>query len=205
MCEPHHSINQVDPRDPETGDPINVDGIFGTIGEWMRKVGSFFHFSKLGNGHSEAIKFAVNHYGRVPEPTRYEAKWWDRTVHLDGSFYNRSGWYLPDEVYRKESLECAEAYARQVCIGDLSMLRRFLETSIKKSDHAEIYFHVFRDHMLTDKGKNIFDQKRKIINGLSIPHSVYNERMTKATIGLTRKRDLLVPEWADDKKLWTPA
>lgn len=167
----------------------------------MRKVGQFFHFSKLGNGHSEAIGYAKRHYGRVPEPTRYETNWWDRTVHLDGGFYNQKGERIrPDASHVQESLACAEGYANQVCIGNLSMLRRFLEESIKKSDVPINYIDQMRRGLFNLKGKLEFEKREKLI--IPSGRDTYIPQFMKMCLGLTRRREFLNDSWADDTKLW---
>ena len=41
-------------------------------------------------------------------------------------------------------------------------------------------------------------------NGMNFTKLDLINRLLNMSMGLTRKRDLLVPEWADDAKLWVP-
>lgn len=207
MCEPTHSICQVDPTNPETGDPINVDKIFGHIGDWMRKVMGYFHFSKFGAGHSEGLQFAKNHHGRVPEPTRWEAIWWERRVKLDGEIYFPNGQVAlyPDETYKKSLTEAATEYANLSSIGSLSVFRRFFETSMRKTDSPYLYLEAFQ-YMLNRQGRLAFDNRRRKAGIKSLyAYDFPIDRILKVCLGLTRKRELLVPEWADDSSLWQPS
>lgn len=192
MCEPHHSINQFKNND-EDGNPREsfLASAFEKIGSWTRKIGDFFHYSKLGSGHSEALRYQRNHTLYIPEPVRYETSWWSREVKLDD--------YCPHYIDKEESLDAAKIYSDHVCIGDLGKLRRFLEVSIERTNKPHLYFEAFRQ-MLNPKGRHIHDARLNAFKHLQL--SKFSR--LKLCLGLTRKRDLLVPEWADDNKLWIP-
>lgn len=214
MCEPNHSINQF-PDDPDL--TPKVQSAFQKVTEWAKKVGSWFHFSKMGMGHSESIRYGKNQSLYIPEPTRYEAKWWFRRFERDGSFIGSDG-----KVYREwgdrpphimeemaDAFDSARIYADQVCLGSLSAFRRFFETSVQKSNYANLYFEQFRS-MLNTEGRLEMDKKLKFLDLRSSYFSIgavdrNKDAMTKICMGLTRKRGLLIPEWADDNKLWLPA
>lgn len=199
MCEPTHSIVQYPDQD-SGGNPtdsiikaIPIETKDGGVWQWLRKkIGSWFHFSKLGNGHSEAIGKLTPFARRLlPDDTKYEALWWNRTVKLDGRFYG-------EEFDKDAALQATQTYAEGVSIGSLTSLRRFLEVSMLKSERAYRYVEAFVQ-MLNKKGADAFNKllKRYCFN-------VVDHRVIKFVLGFTRKRELLVPEWADDTKLWLP-
>lgn len=215
MCEPHHSINQFDDEDgPRTG--MLKGAIQSTPKSWMKRIWDWLHFSRMGAGHSEAMR--ASGFTReyiAPDMTRYEVSWWDRSIKRDGTYYSsRRSEY-------NEALSAAEKYAHSVSIGDLQMLRRFLEDSLSLSPNPEMYVHYFRK-MLNKEGIKEMEAKCMFISGgknssaqsvmsrlasvnrLSPEGLVLIKAATKMVCGLTRKRALLVPEWADDDTLWVP-
>lgn len=134
MCEPNHSIVQYPDQD-DRGNPTstmidaipsNGDGFF----TWAKKkIKSWFHFSKLGKGHSEAMStLSAWARQRLPEDTKYEAAWWARTVRLDGR-YNGG-----HEFDAAEAFNAAHEYAHRVSLGNMTLLRQFLQGSIQKTD-----------------------------------------------------------------------
>lgn len=226
MCEPNHSINQF-PDTPEVGP--KVQSAFERITEWAKKIGSWFHFSKMGMGHSESIQYNTIH-GRfgIPEPTRYEVAWWRREFMRDGGFCYEGRSYgssfgcnshygtPPDPVIAElaqDAFDSAKVYADQVSIGSLSIFRRFFETSVKKSELRYEYFnHFFYDMLnragqlqLEEKIRRVFGRDRALYNIASSYKPQEVDALTKMCLGFTRKRNLLVPEWADEAKLWLPA
>ena len=190
MCEPAHSILQY----PDTFDdgsgmatkpfaPSALQKFF----DWGKKIGSFFHFSKMGEGHSEAQKIIIGQtWHEVPNPLRYEANWWDRKFHIDDY-----------RTVPPDSHDCAKHYADLVSIGSLHALRQFLEASMKKTDRASEYFARFHNNFLNGKGRAELEKRFKS----QVKH-FFNINQIGLLLGFTRKRNLLVPEWADDEKLW---
>ena len=85
MCEPAHSIIQYPTRNPRDDDsfgggnsamPIPMDrrlqaGLGPQIMEIGRKIGEWFHFSKIGNGHTEAIQLSGRASLLLPAHTKY--------------------------------------------------------------------------------------------------------------------------------------
>lgn len=207
MCEPTHSITQFPPEDPNTGAPNEQKvSLLGRVMDIGKKIKGWFHFSKLGKGHSESMNITrVNHLW-VPENTKYEAFWWNRTVKFDGYFCGK-------EFDRALALELATQYANTVSIGDLKMLRRFLETSMQKTDRPYLYAEQFRN-LLNKKGKETYEQQLKahipmknifvMLGRSESSNPSLLDKLIKIMMGITRKRDLLVPEWSDDTKLWVP-
>lgn len=210
MCEPTHSIVQWnDPNDPDD----DVGGLSAQAGQypkrmltgklvkWARKIGKWMHMSRLGRGHSEAIGersgVAGYHFDEVFK--LYEAEWWHRQVKPDLHFPSA------------ELLDCATQYAHTSSIGSLTQLRNFLEVSLRNTERRSGYLQRLRNDMLTEKGRHEFDTKcskyfrikkdRLMIHKLS---SANIDKLVNFTLGFTRKRELLVPEWADDDALWTP-
>jgi hypothetical protein len=212
MCEPCHSINQF-PDDPDLNPRVQT--AFEKVAGWAKKVGSWFHFSKMGMGHSGAIEYNQLHDRWIPEPTRYEVEWWHRHFKRDGSFnhqgreYGHWGTAIPPDLVpiAEDAEDSARIYAEQVSYGSLQIFRRFFETSVMKSNRPYAYFHSFMS-MLNSNGQNLLLEKTRRALGVSM----YNintiqrrEPIMKMCLGLTRKRELLIPEWADDTKLWLPS
>lgn len=223
MCEPTHSICQFPDQD-DNGNPTGglIDAAIssggkdtmtqstraGQVWEWTKKrFGNWFHFSKMGFGHSESVG-ALPMAGRMllPDDTKYEAQWWDRTVKLDG-------WFHGKDYDKQFALECASQYAHKVSIGSLTLLRQFLETSMRRSERPRAYLEAFVQ-ILNTKGRSVLASKLKCL-GLTpqmLPISFYGrcnqllnnqvDLAIKVMLGLTRKRRLLVPEWVDDRSLW---
>lgn len=252
MCEPTHSIvayPDEDDRGPtqttiETAHeavPSRRSGL-GGIWDMIKKFGNWFHLSKLGKGHSEAIgtfRPYVDTY-LMPQPVLYESLWWCRQVKLDSLFPTRRKFddLMPhyskewQRIEQAEALECATKYARITSIGSLKMFRDFFEGSIKLTERPEMYFEHFIDNMLNSKARiSARAMIRKITGGMTditralcssrgyyYEEAVNNgkrpptfetvERWKKQLLalclGLTRKREALVPEWADDTALWVP-
>lgn len=203
MCEPTHSIVQF-PTQDEQGNPTEsrLEASIQAIkfsGIKKDKIGNWVHFSKLGYGHTESMAtMNPESRGMLPPETRYETEWWVRTTKRDG-FFNGP---LFD---KEEALKCAAAYANRVSIGNLTLLRRFLEVTIRKTLHnPSFYVHAFHG-MLNSKGKDEFDKKiDKVIPTWKKTIKTDVDLVIKLILGFTRKRELLVPEWADDKELWRP-
>lgn len=205
MCEPNHSVIQCE--DPNDGDDdgLTAQGGYSTgrltsgLTKWTKKIKKWLHLSMMGSGHSETIGarnlVPMHHYHRVF--SLYEGHWWDRTFCRDGGLYGSS-----------EQFECARDYSHQVCMGDLTQLRRFLETSFSNTDRLWMYVLRFRENFLNADGRKAFDKKFK--SAFRCPFSdralyqVDKQRFAKFALGFTRKRHLLVPEWADDDRIWTP-
>lgn len=93
MCEPYHSIVQYPERDKDDNDhgpKITGLGQRQSLGskalDFMKKIKSWFHFSKMGSGHSEAIRANRTTELWLPPDTRYEVAWWNRSVKRDGKY-----------------------------------------------------------------------------------------------------------------------
>jgi len=213
MCEPYHSIVQY-PDDYDDSDlPFggNMDkesrlkAALGKTFEWARKFGKWFHLSKFGAGHSGATRENYHNTLYLPTPTLWEGRWWDRTFHLD-SWGRTHG----ESMQQKSA---AHAYHEASALGNMSLFRRFLETSMKKTNHPHgpwAYTERLVEDMLTTEGKNAFTSKFNSVFGRKFyGHSIYKlaqqnpDKIIKLTLGFTRKRNLLLPHFADDDKLWT--
>lgn len=211
MCEPTHSIVQYPPSN-EGGTPTDVllqKTLKERVYDWFVKIGGYFHLSKMGSGHSEATRESGTFSCLIPEETRYEAMWWDRTVKIDGLFAGK-------EFDRDLALEAATTYAQAVSIGSLTAFRRFLETSMTRTERPYLYVNAFLEHMLTKEGRTHATDKiksalslRKLNTGilwkLGTNSKEELDRAIKVVLGLTRQRRLLVPAWADDDALWRAA
>jgi len=207
MCEPTNSIIQY-PYNDGNGTPTEDRlGAWKKVLEWGKRVADWLHFSRMGSGHHEAAAMVGTFYDRSPAETRYESLWWDRTVKLDGTYHGQ-------DFDQELALDAATGYAEAVSIGSLTALRRFLETSLRRSDMRHLYVAAFLDNFLNKGGRNAFSNKLKSVFGVKyldlyelFGPQVQPERcesLIKCVLGFTRKRELLVPAWADDTKLWVP-
>lgn len=215
MCEPSHSIIQYQDSDDQTpfsgsssGRSIIASALGNAVGvslDFGKKILRWFHYSKMGNGHSEALSLATNAAHLLDRYiTRYEGHWWNRSTTLDGSFRGES-------FDKAEALSCAEMYSRRICYGDLPTLRRFLESSLKSTDNIMSYVISF-ELLLTksafaDLGSKL---KRSLNTNLvwNTPHaqlSAHRNSITKLLLGYTRRRRMLQSPWADDAALWIPS
>lgn len=216
MCEPHHSIVQYPQnRDDDFsggGGAPTEDLLKPSIGkgilDWFKRIKEWLHFSKLGTGHSEALRKIGTFSSLIPHETRYETRWWDRTTRLDGKFYGL-------EFNQESAWQAAHDYAKVVSIGSLGLLRNFLEVSIRKSEKPYMYVKKVLDELILPKGRDYASRKLKAIlnrktynlfDSLGLNHRKDNsvEAAIKVILGLTRKRHLLNAAWADDSSLWTP-
>lgn len=205
MCEPHHSTVQFPSDDSTTGSPNDgrLHTGLGTLGKWLKKVGSFFHLSSMGSGHSESVLWAKTKADFLPnEVARYETEWWNRGVRLDGRFKGTS-------CFQQEALEAAERYSWAVSIGGMTQFRRFFEASLLNSERPQAYIDRFIEDMIRKEKRDetVYQLKaklnRKQNNRLYVQHG--DSLLTtaiKVMLGITRQRSFLVPEWSDDDRVW---
>jgi hypothetical protein len=222
MCEPCHSIVQYpDHDDDDRSSGVPTEQRISKLGKWLRKFGQWLHLSKMGNGHSEAVaKTSLQTELFLPVPTLYEVNWWQREIHIDGSFrggFNRIGrnalsLYGRSEQHKSlhkmlqnEAFEAAQKYAMAVSIGSITTFRRFFATSMQKTDEPIRYVLRF-ESMLNRVGRELLTKRLKEFTMQCGRVNKTNvDRMTKLLLGFTRKRELLTSEWADDKSLWVPS
>jgi hypothetical protein len=214
MCEPTHSIVQYPDQDPDSGNSTGgiIESITSKVDSWVKRVKGWFHISKLGRGHSGVIDASARQLELaeriLPRPTFYESFWWDRTVKFDG-FHSFEG-----REYDKDlALDAATEYSKKVVIGDLGLLRRFLEVSMVNSDHPQLYVDAVLQYLVKREKRDEVVNRLKQINYIKrIPNrlmavkldNLVDGRVIKIILGVTRKRDWLIAAWADDDRLWTP-
>ncbi len=209
MCEPHQSIIQFPENPPgdDRFDPPPTSSLFGrvsgAIAEWGRRVGDFFHLSKMGMGHHEGWRHFTGYF-RIPDSTLYEAHWATREFVVDG-------WYSSSVADRQgEAYAAAHEYAKAISLGDLAAFRRFFEVSIARSKTPMLYVERAFD-MFNARGKDALLAKAKAVFGRSFTPSAHSglwlpeliKPATKMILGLTRHRELLIPAWADDTQIWS--
>ena len=206
------------------------EGIYGGIGmltipkakdfmAWgLKKIQEWWHLSKMGRGHSESLSLIKpKHRGRLPDDTKFENMWWQREVKIDGRYHGR---FKSQEPF---ALEAATTYAKKVVNGNMTLLRQFLAGSMKHTvGRAGAWAYVERIFdMLTLGGKDVLTKKLKQLlrpdvgnlsrtgrmflsygDGLAAKVNQNVEMVIKVILGFTRKRNLLVPAWADDPTVW---
>lgn len=205
MCEPALSINQYNDDDGPGDATIQqiLDKARAGAVKWGKRVRGWFNFCKMGNGHSEALEIRMGRGSwHMPDPTTYEGYWWNRSFKLDS-------WRIRPDELQPDQFEAAKEYADEVCLGSMQRLRRFLETSIMATTWPEAYYSRFMEGLLNSKGRHELRRKlRSIVKVGPVNMTLLDMRQRKsavdAMVGITRKRRLLVPEWADDDSLWTP-
>lgn len=199
MCEPAHSIVQypenfsdVDlPFEDTLDKEIRLKAGLGPAFKWCNKVDGYYHFSRFGAGHSLAIPIPVNNYRYLPIPTYYEGIWWEKRVVFDDGSPNGS-------------MPAAVKYHNLSVMGNISLLRRFLETSISKSRYAYLYAEVLIDAVFSRKGRDAIHAKVKKVFGNNIDiHYLFSDRghiknkAMKIFLGATRHQDFLQPQFGD--------
>lgn len=208
MCEPAHSITQFPSQDSE-GTPLEtkIDAAIETAFKeaeiralesiQKHRINDMFHFSRLGFGHSESMRVAYRARNFLPTPSLYECDWWDRIVRLDGRFHG-------EEYNRELALESAEIYASKVSIGNIAMLRQFLERSMRLTQGRALhYFDNFR-LMLSGAGRSKLEQKlnlasltvkRFVGTSINLSEPLSLDRLIKIMMGLTRDPHNLTSVW----------
>lgn len=167
MCEPAHSILQYtsnfrddddNPRSGSSYDPATVlESAVAKSKTWGKKILKWFHFSKVGHGHSEALAFTRQSNIILPQHTSYEGFWWNRTFRIDGPFNG--------DIYdREQAIECAEHYDQQTIFKNMKTFRHFLEESLNSTDRPQVYFEKFLES-LNSKGRDeLIDKFSKVFN-----------------------------------------
>jgi hypothetical protein len=191
MCEPYFSTNQfmVDQRAKITIGPALLDAT---------EIRGYYHFAKFGFGHSESLNKVLNNQ-QLPNVLQYETAWWNRSHQFDSYLFRfdrdmRRCYGVHND---NPAFVASEIYANRACIGDLPTLRRFLEAALAKTHAWNSFYNAFTE-MLSDKGRSHLVRCHKKYNISNYQHP----RLINLMIGLTRKREMLVTEWADDDKLW---
>lgn len=209
MCEPTHSIVQYpmdyDDSNLPFGHHIDQESRLKAAikGAWGKTLGRWFHFSKVGSGHSGAVRLTGQQTLMLPRETKYEGIWWERNFILDGVKTMRGS----------DAFACAKEYHDRSCMGSLSLFRRFLEQSMLSSTRSFIYVDLLLAQVLNRKGRDLVLGKLKKVLGARCTNPVkvgfgrrVSERRKKQSIdcvmGFTRKRNLYLPHFADDDSLW---
>lgn len=230
MCEPAHSIIQFPTEIPSSMVDYKprieraVQGSFELQLQYAQPkekraileipqgivIGPFINYSRLGSGHSECLaqlKSKIREY--IPEEMKYEALWWERRVKIDTIFDPE---WLKEFVI-EESISAATEYARRSSIGDLKILRRFLEVSLQTSDRPSTYSYQFVLNLLSKRGRaKLNEALQKLFYGKklhdldTIEKCLREDRFKNQIIGImmkiTRERRNLNDAWADDVGLW---
>ena len=215
MCEPYHSVVQYPSDFDDSNLPFggNMDkrarlqSALGKAFSWTKKIGKWFHLSRFGAGHSGATRESGRASLYLPRATLYEGQWWHRQFKLDG-------WY--GRGLDPLALEAAEKYHKSSVMGNMSLFRRFLETSMVKTNHpqgAAVYVETMLDYVFTKEGANKLLEKFRRVFGKNVTfarvmnqrsHEQEVEKGIKIVMGFSRKRKLFLPHFSDDDSLWVP-
>lgn len=214
MCEPYHSVVQY-PSDFDDSDlpfggnmdkKARLQSALGKAFSWTKKIGNWFHFSRFGAGHSGATMETARSSLYLPTPLLYEGEWWHRQFKFDG-------WCKKVDPL---ALEAAEKYHKTSVLGNMSLFRRFLETSMVKTNHpqgAAVYVETMLEYVFTAEGANkLLEKFRRVFGRSATFNHVMNQRSheravekgIKIVMGFSRKRELFLPHFADDDSLWVP-
>lgn len=212
MCEPTHSIvqfpNDYDDSDLPFGHHIDKESRLKAAikGAWGKTLGRWFHFSKVGSGHSGALMLTGQQTLMLPKETKYEGIWWERDFKLDDRPTTQT-------MRGGDAFACAREYHDRSCMGSLSLFRRFLEQSMLTSTYSRAYVELLIEQVFNEKGRNEVIRKLKRVLGARITNPIavgFNKRASDkrkkqaidCVMGFTRKRELYLPHFADDTKLW---
>ena len=202
MCEPAHSIVQIpddfDDTDLPFGDNIpKAERLKRLLKGTWKKIGKWFHISKMGSGHSEATGFGRRELQFLGNPERdYEGLWWYRTFKEDPTYHYGS--LIQRPVTEPEALRAAKEYHDLVCMQNIKVFRRFFETSLRKTTRAHGYIDRLLTLVLNTEGRRQLGANRFIRRYTNI----LTESQIKTVMGYTRRRGLFIPEWADDDNFW---
>lgn len=201
MCEPAFSISQFEDPDQFGNAPSSHLGMkLGVIAQLGKRIRSWFHLSKMGYGHHESTAKILGGRISLPSHTKYETMWWSRDTKVDG--------YHHGKLSPEDALDACDWYAHQTCIGGLPQLRTFLERTLMGTDRLGSYIPPLQLLFGTRKGKRAIDrfyhQHRKDLAKLIIVEPTPRQ-LTNFVVGMTRHREMMCPEWADDNKLWLPS
>ena len=197
MCEPAHSIVQYPPDSDHFGG-MATESILSKLGNWAKRIGRWFHISKMGRGHTAATMHGRQQLLYLPTPVNFEGFWWDKgRFELDswGDKFIKSG---------DEQFEAAREYHMRSCMGSMQIFRRFFEASLQNTDMPMLYVSRFQECVMTSEGGDkLQDKINRIFPRVTNFQGKTKERFIKLVMGFTRKRGLLVPEWSEDDVFWS--
>jgi len=166
-----------------------------------KKIGNFYHFSRLGVGHSAATLYKARIADYLNEGSYWEGFWWNgRQPIIKDKPFN-----MPESEIL-DARNAAQQYYETCCIGNIKTFRRWLLGSIEKTDRPDRFINrlegVFH--------KNQFGQMQTELR-IHAPAST-NERvlisseekaMAARVIGkYLRRRKNFRDHFADDSVLW---
>jgi hypothetical protein len=200
MCEPSHSIVQYDPEDDDNnrfGGTLDFGLVMDKLGRFAKKIGQWFHISKMGAGHSGAQRRVLY----LPDPVLYEGEWWNKgNMKLDCRHGPEAG----------PQFDAGYEYHMRVCMGSMQIFRRFFETSLQETNSLHLYITRFMECVLTSEGRDQLSKRissimpgKQILAGKGRVEDSVKDKIIKATMGYTRKRNILVPEWSMDDGFWS--
>jgi len=210
MCEPYHSVVQYPAVNAQGDDVTNLlNAVSGRIRLTQgQKILDWVHYARSGFGHSETINKVPLADRMLPEATRYEGAWWNREFTIDGG-------YAGHDFDAERALEAAHFYSKQHALGSVITLQDFLRGALSNSAEPEQYLDLIveklvkpsvravvwdslKEHLKGDKPNT-----RHKFNSTFRKHLQFGALLAEA-LNIAGNRELLVPEWADDDKLWTP-
>jgi len=194
--------------------------------KWGVRIGRFLHFSKLGSGHSGALRVDNrNYYEALPAATHYENKWWDRRLDNNSKdkYIDRfefDGGFKGFEQDKQDAIEVAHRYSQSLCTGKIQTFHNFLINSIVQSSSPRLYYDRFVNDVLTPQGKEAV--LKNLVNKFankSLTTSYSRDTLIKDILGYNtpeetkalaaevmcyavKDRNLYKPSWAEDNSLW---
>ena len=203
MCEPSHSITQYPDDDQGGGQGPTITRLqmgLKKVGKALKKIGKFFHLSRMGTGHSESAEWAFTNKIVLPKATLYEGYWWDRRFSIDGAFRFHSSLI-------HDAFNSAKEYHERVVFQNIQSFRRFLEDSLRATDRVQAYTDRLRLFVFNESGKRELDSRLRLAgvtpNISSRTMSAQTkEHLINAVMGITRKRKWFKSHFADDDQLW---
>lgn len=227
MCEPHHSVVQFQIREANEYDDITpysqMDpeqllqaALRGELQsgylQWGTRIGKYLHFSKLGSGHTGALR-VENKSGLVklnptlPPATHYENKWWDKIGDGGVTKFDFDGSFQGHHTDRYIALTAAQKYSYSMSTCNIEKFTNFIRESVKNSSMAYSYVDKMVDCMLSTTGKEAVLGRLKLMNlreafGYSKEVKEKEKAIDVVMNVLKEDRKLWKPEWADDKAFW---
>lgn len=229
MCTPYNSVIQVDLRsqrqlqssrdrdDRHDDDDEGPTGLLQTtkrrqleialgpkIMEIGQLLGGLMHYHQPGLGHSECLEMCADKAAIMPAHVFYESAWWDRTIRMDTG--GSQTIETPEEVANRTAL--AQQYDRKVCTGDLGTFRQWWQLSLARcnSQDLKLYCGNFLQMLTREVRDNVVAHVKRrwdqALDGYSEIKEFFRQDISAYLAEQTKKRENLVPAWADDARLW---
>jgi len=198
MCVPFHSVVQY--GDFQLNGGGILDGAHSVLSQlgYAKRIGNFYHFSKLGGGHSIATRYKAKISYYISEGSNWEGAWWN-------GFTSKIAKDTPFSIPRSELPDAehsANLYYDAVCMKNMRVWRNFVIKSIESCDDGggRVGYLCRFKSCLTPAGLIQFENR--IASNLGAKHR-FSPKATIPVIGwASRKRGLFKDCFADFPAKW---